>query len=71
MAPVTSPGGWALDNNPGIKQRFGLVAVGDDFFVALRVIGGQVVVFLSDLTAALDWPLARQAPPAPRDRPAR
>jgi len=36
------------------------VAVGDDFFVALRAIGGQVAVFLSDLTAALDWPLARQ-----------
>jgi putative tRNA adenosine deaminase-associated protein len=38
----------------------GLAAIGDDFFVALRVIGGQVSVFLSDLTAAVDWPLARQ-----------
>ena len=27
---------------------FGLVAVGDDFFVALRMIGGQVSVFLSE-----------------------
>ena len=34
--------------------------VGDDFFVAIRVLGGQESVFLSDLTAAVDWPLARQ-----------
>ena len=38
----------------------GLAAVGDDFFVAVRVIGGQASVFLSDLTAAVDWTLARQ-----------
>ena len=37
-----------------------VVIVGDDFFVALRVIGSQVSVFLSDLTASVDWPLARQ-----------
>jgi putative tRNA adenosine deaminase-associated protein len=50
----------ALRQQPSIGGTFGLVAVGDDFFVALRVVGGQVSVFLSDLTAALDWPLARQ-----------
>jgi putative tRNA adenosine deaminase-associated protein len=50
----------ALRQQPSIGGTMGLVAVGDDFFVALRVIGGQVSVFLSDLTAALDWPLARQ-----------
>ena len=50
----------ALRQQPSIGGTFGLVAVGDDFFVALRVIGGQVSVFLSDLTAAVDWPLARQ-----------
>jgi putative tRNA adenosine deaminase-associated protein len=50
----------ALRQQPSIGGTFGLVAVGDDFFVALRAIGGQVAVFLSDLTAALDWPLARQ-----------
>src|SRR6516165_11320559 len=49
-----------LRQQPSIGGTFGLVAVGDDFFVALRVVGGQVSVFLSDLTAALDWPLARQ-----------
>ena len=49
-----------LRQQPSIGGTFGLVAVGDDFFVALRVVGGQVSVFLSDLTAAVDWPLARQ-----------
>jgi putative tRNA adenosine deaminase-associated protein len=50
----------ALRQQPSIGGTIGLVTVGDDFFVALRVIGGQVSVFLSDLTAAADWPLARQ-----------
>src|SRR5215468_9730106 len=51
----------ALRQQPSIGGTFGLVAVGDDFFVALRAVGGNVAVFLSDLTAALDWPLARQS----------
>ena len=50
----------ALKQQPSIGGTIGLAAVGDDFFVALRVLGGQVSVFLSDLTAAVDWPLARQ-----------
>ena len=50
----------ALRQQPSIGGTFGLAAVGDDFFVALRAIGGQMSVFLSDLTAAVDWPLARQ-----------
>ncbi len=50
----------ALRQQPSIGGTIGLAAVGDDFFVALRVIGGQVSVFLSDLTAAVDWPIARQ-----------
>src|SRR6516164_707495 len=49
-----------LHQQPSIGGTIGLAAVGDDFFVALRVIGGQTSVFLSDLTAAVDWPLARQ-----------
>ena len=49
-----------LRQQPSIGGTIGLVAVGDDFFVAIRVIGGQASVFLSDLTAAVDWPLARQ-----------
>ena len=49
-----------LRQQPSIGGTIGLAAVGDDFFVISRVIGGQVSVFLSDLTAAVDWPLARQ-----------
>jgi putative tRNA adenosine deaminase-associated protein len=50
----------ALRQQPSIGGTIGLAAVGDDFFVAVRLLGGQVSVFLSDLTAAADWPLARQ-----------
>jgi putative tRNA adenosine deaminase-associated protein len=50
----------ALRQQPSIGGTMGLAAVGDDFFVAIRVLGSQVSVFLSDLTAAVDWPLARQ-----------
>jgi len=50
----------ALRQQPSIGGTIGLAAVGDDFFVALRVVGSQVSVFLSDLTASVDWPLARQ-----------
>jgi len=49
-----------LRQQPSIGGTIGLAAVEDDFFVAVRVVGGQASVFLSDLTAALDWPLARQ-----------
>ncbi len=50
----------ALRQQPGIGGAIGLAAVGDDFFVALRVLGNHVSVFLSDVTAAVDWPLARR-----------
>ena len=57
----------ALRQQPSMGGTIGLAAVGDDFFVALRAIGGQVSVFLSDLTAAVDWALARQVLDAPGD----
>jgi putative tRNA adenosine deaminase-associated protein len=50
----------ALRQQPSIGGTIGLVAVGDDFFVLLRLLGGHASLFLSDLTAAVDWPLARQ-----------
>src|SRR5215475_2833790 len=50
----------ALRQQPGIGGTIGLAAVGDDFFVALRVFGNHVSVVLSDVTASVDWPLARQ-----------
>ncbi len=50
----------ALHQQPSIGGTLGLAAVGDDFFLVVRVLAGQVSVFLSDLTAAVDWALARQ-----------
>lgn len=50
----------ALRQIPGLGGTIGLAAVGDDFFVAIRVLGEEEMVFLSDVTASLDWPLARQ-----------
>lgn len=50
----------ALRQTPSMGATIGLVAVGDDFFVALRVFGERVSVFLSDITASWDWPLAQQ-----------
>jgi putative tRNA adenosine deaminase-associated protein len=49
-----------LRQQPSIGGTIGLAAVEDDFFVIVRVMGGQATVFLSDLTAAVDWSLARQ-----------
>lgn len=50
----------ALRQQPSIGSTLGLAAVGDDFFVGLRVVADEVMVFLSDVTASVDWPLARQ-----------
>jgi putative tRNA adenosine deaminase-associated protein len=50
----------ALRQQPSIGGTIGLAAVGEDFFVALRVRGRSLLIFLSDVTAAVDWPLARQ-----------
>ena len=50
----------AMKQQPIRGGAIALAAVGDDFFVALRAIGSQVSVFLSDVTASVDWSLARQ-----------
>jgi putative tRNA adenosine deaminase-associated protein len=50
----------ALLRQPSISGTIGFAGVGDDFFVAVRVLGEDVSLFLSDLTAAVDYPLARQ-----------
>jgi putative tRNA adenosine deaminase-associated protein len=50
----------ALRQQLSIGGTIALVAVGDDFFVALRVRGTHTSVFLSDVTAAIDWALAQQ-----------
>jgi putative tRNA adenosine deaminase-associated protein len=50
----------ALRRQPSIGGTIGFAGVGDDFFLAVRVYGDDVTMFLSDLTAAVDYPLARQ-----------
>ena len=42
----------ALRQTPSMGTTIGLVAVGDDFFVALRVFSERISVFLSDITAS-------------------
>jgi len=50
----------ALRRQPSIGGTIGFAGVDDFFFVAVRVLGDDVSLFLSDLTAAPDYPLARQ-----------
>src|SRR5580692_12131637 len=50
----------ALLRQPSIGGTIGFAGVGDDFFLAVRIIGEEVALFLSDLTAAVDYPLASQ-----------
>jgi putative tRNA adenosine deaminase-associated protein len=49
-----------LRQQPAENGAIGLVNVADEFFVALRVRGDDVRVMLSDVTAAVEWDLARQ-----------
>ncbi len=50
-----------LRQRPADGGALGLVSVDEDFFLLVRVLGDDVRVLLSDVTAALDWPLAREA----------
>ncbi|QVQ54972.1 tRNA adenosine deaminase-associated protein [Spiractinospora alimapuensis] len=50
----------ALRQQPSISGAIGMVAIGDDFFVLIRSYGhDSVALFLSDVTASLDWQMAR------------
>jgi putative tRNA adenosine deaminase-associated protein len=49
-----------LRQQPGEVGTIGLVDIADDFFVAARVSGDDVKLLLSDVTAADEWPLARE-----------
>jgi putative tRNA adenosine deaminase-associated protein len=44
---------------PGDAGSVGLVSVGDEVFVIVRVRGKHVQVFCSDAVAAFEWPIAR------------
>lgn len=50
----------ALRQQPADDGSLGLVNVGDEFFVVLRVRGEEVRMLVSDVTAAVAWDLARQ-----------
>lgn len=49
----------ALRQQPSEGGTIGLVSVGDDFFLAVRMMGTDVRMLLSDMGAATDWPLGR------------
>lgn len=46
---------------PGEAGTVGVVIIDSDFFVLVRVRGKKVEVLLSDILAANDWPIARDA----------
>jgi putative tRNA adenosine deaminase-associated protein len=46
---------------PGDGGAIGMLSIDEDFFLLVRVMGSRVKVLLSDVTAALDWPIARSA----------
>ncbi|TDC48088.1 hypothetical protein E1212_22275 [Jiangella ureilytica] len=48
-----------LRQRPGENGSLAFVSVDEDFFYAVRLVGGQVRLLLSDVTAATDWPMAR------------
>lgn len=50
----------ALRRYPGEAGVLGMVSVDEDFFVMVRVSGGRARLLISDVTAATEWPLARQ-----------
>lgn len=50
----------ALRRYPGESGVIGMISVDEDFFIVLRVIGGRARLLMSDVTAATEWPLAKQ-----------
>lgn len=48
-----------LSRLPGDNGAIGFVSIAGEFFVICRVRGRVVEVLLSDITAAQDWPIAR------------
>jgi putative tRNA adenosine deaminase-associated protein len=48
-----------LRQRPGESGSLAFVSVDEDFFYAVRLIGGDLRLLLSDVTAATDWPMAR------------
>lgn len=46
---------------PGDFGSIGMISIDEDFFLIVRVAGLRVRVLLSDVTAATEWPIARDA----------
>ena len=46
---------------PGDAGAVGVVSIDSDFFVIVRVRGRKIELLLSDISASLDWPIARDA----------
>ncbi|MDP3890058.1 tRNA adenosine deaminase-associated protein [Nocardioides sp.] len=46
---------------PGDGGAIGMIAIDEDFFLLVRVVGHAVRILLSDVTAAEEWELARSA----------
>lgn len=49
-----------LQRWPGDFGALGMVSVDDEFFLVVRVAGEDIRLLLSDVTAATEWPLARE-----------
>lgn len=50
----------SLRQQPGETGTLGLVSIDDDFFLLARAGGHPPRILLSDVTAAAEWPIARQ-----------
>jgi putative tRNA adenosine deaminase-associated protein len=50
----------SLRRYPSESGVIGMVSVADDFFLLARVLGGRARLLISDVTAATQWPLARE-----------
>jgi len=50
----------ALRQQPGDAGAIGLLSFAEDFFVVMRMVGDDVRILLSDVTAAFDAPFAGQ-----------
>lgn len=51
----------ALRRFPGDGGAAAFIAIDEDFFIIVRVVGHSIRVLLSDVTAADEWELARSA----------
>ncbi len=50
----------SLRRYPSESGVIGMISVDEDFFLLTRVIGGRARLLISDVTAATEWPLARE-----------